>query len=159
MTPVVSALIGLLVLAWIVYNQLRPREVTNRRLRIAGVLGVVGLVQVTTAASGHPVSALALGLLVLGLVIGAGLGVGRAYTMRAWTAPDGRRMIQGNWVTAALWLVGIAVHVGLDLLVRAFDPASEPVNTASIMLFVAVSIGAQALVAVRRSRALTPAGV
>lgn len=158
MGPVASALIGIVVVAWVIWNQLRPRTVDARRLRIAVALGIVGAVQVASTMSDHPASAVALGLLVVGLVIGAGLGVWRARSAQVWTAPDGRVMTQGSRFTAGLWIVGIGAHVGLDLLARAVDPASAPVDGASILLFVAVSIGVQALVTLNRGHALAPAG-
>jgi hypothetical protein len=68
---------------------------------------------------------------------------------------DGVVWTQGHAATAALWVVGIAAHVGLDLLARAVAPASATINGASVLLFVAVSLGVQGVVTARRAAALT----
>ncbi|MDL5158271.1 hypothetical protein [Actinomycetospora termitidis] len=153
MNGTLSAVLGIAVLVWVVYNQLRVREFTPRRVRVAAVLGVIGLVQVASAAADAPVSTLGWTLLVTGLVVGGLLGLLRARTMKLWVA-DGTVFTQGHWGTAALWIVGIAAHVGLDLLARLVAPSAATVNAASILLFVGVSLGAQGLVTMSRARSL-----
>jgi hypothetical protein len=153
MSGVLSALIGIAVLVWVVVNQLRARPWTARRLRLAGILGVVGLVQLVGAAGAHPVSATGWVILVAGLVIGALLGAVRAGTVRMWVR-DGVVWTQGHAATAALWVIGIGAHIGLDLLARAVAPSADTVNTASVLLFVAVSLGVQGVVTRRRARDL-----
>lgn len=68
-------------------------------------------------------------------------------------------MVRGTGFTAGLWVLGVAVHVGLDLLTGALAPAAEAVGSASILLFVAISPGAQALTVVERARVETPQAV
>lgn len=157
---VLDVLIGIAVLALVIWRQLsvRPVAADARALRVVGVLGVVGLVQVVSAAGEHPAPALAWGMLLLGLVVAAGLGVVRAATVRIWWS-DGRLVRQGTALTALLWVVGIGVHVGLDLLTRAASPAAAPIDSASVLLFIAVSLAAQAVVQTGRTRALTTAGM
>ena len=46
-----------------------------------------------------------------------------------------------------LWLVSVALHVGIDLLA----PSALTTGSASILLFVAVSLGVQALALTRRA--------
>ncbi|MHC1563132.1 hypothetical protein ACR9E3_29580 [Actinomycetospora sp. C-140] len=156
MTGMLSALVGIAVLAWVIVNQLRPQPLTARRLRLAGILAVVGVVQLVSAAGAHPVPPMGWTLLALGLAIGAVLGALRARTVRLWVR-DGVVWTQGHALTAVLWVVGIGAHVGLDLLARTVVPAAETVNTASILLFVAVSLGVQGLVTVQRTRGLAGA--
>lgn len=148
-----SAVIGVAVLGWVMWNQLRVREVTPQRVRIAGVLAVVGVVEVAQAAGAAPVSGLGWVLLVVGLVVGAALGLVRAATVDLWAA-DGRVLTRGSWGTAGLWLLGIGVHVGLDVLARVVAPSAATLNSSSILLFVAVGLGAQGLVTMRRARSL-----
>jgi hypothetical protein len=156
MNGVLSILIGIAVLVWVVVNQLRPRPLGTRRARLAGVLGVVGVVQLASAATAHPVPPLGWVLLLLGLAIGAALGAVRARSVHLWVR-DGVVWTQGYAMTAALWVVGIAAHVGLDLLARAIVPDAETVNAASVLLFVALSLGVQGVVTAQRARALTGA--
>lgn len=146
-----SAVLGIAVLVWVIANQVRVRPFSPRRLRTAGVLGVIGLVEVVRAAAAHPVSGLGWALLVAGLAIGAATGVARAATTRLWTR-DGITWTQGHVGTVVLWIVGIGAHVGLDLLARVVAPSAETVNTASVLLFIGVSVGVQALVTAQRAR-------
>jgi hypothetical protein len=158
MNGVFSAVIGIAVLVWVVYNQVRVREFTPRRVRVAAILGIVGLVEVVQAVGTHPASALGWTLLVTGLVVGAVLGLLRAATVNLWVA-DGRVFTQGHWGTAGLWVLGIAVHVGLDLLAGVIAPSAATLNSSSILLFIAVSLGAQGLVTLQRARSLPGAPV
>ncbi|MFC5064587.1 hypothetical protein [Actinomycetospora atypica] len=153
MSGSVQAVVGIAVIAWVLWNQLRTREFTSRRVRIAAVLGVIGLVEVVSAAGSHPVSAAGWALLVVGLVVGAATGLLRAATVSLWVQ-DGRVLTRGHWGTAALWVVGIGVHVGLDLLAGVVAPSAGAVDASSILLFVGVSLGAQGLVTMQRARAL-----
>ena len=156
---VVDALVALALLAWVIRRQLLPRPVRDRRLRLVGVLTVVGVVQVALAVSDGPQPGpIGWALLAVGLVVGAVLGVWRSATMRLWFV-EGRAWVQGGWPTLVLWVIGIGAHVGLDLLSRAVDPAAEPVNAASVLLFVGVSLGAQALATGRQVRAARVRGV
>ena len=50
------------------------------------------------------------------LALAAGFGILRAVTVRIWLQ-DGRPWSRGNWITAALWIVALAVHLGYDALV------------------------------------------
>ncbi|MCD2187407.1 hypothetical protein [Actinomycetospora soli] len=153
MSGTFSVVIGIAVLAWVIWNQVRVREFTPRRVRIAGILGLVGLVQLVQAAAGQSVSTIGWALLITGLVVGAALGLLRAATVDLWVA-DGTVYTQGHWATAALWLVGMGAHVGLDLLARVVAPSAATVNASSIVLFIAVGLGTQALVTMQRARSL-----
>ena len=143
---VLNAVIGLAVLVWVVWNQMRTRPLTARRTRLAGILGIIGVVQLAGVAQGHPVGATAWALLLVGLAAGAAIGVWRAFTMRMWVQ-DGVTVVRGTWLTAVLWLVSVALHVGIDLLA----PSALTTGSASILLFVAVSLGVQALALTRRA--------
>lgn len=148
-----QVILGIAVLGWVLYNQLRVRQFSRRRPRIAAVLGAIGLVEVATAAAAHPVSVVGWTLLVTGLVLGAALGLVRAATVKIWVR-DGAVYTQGHALTAALWIVGIGVHIGLDVLARVVDPAAESLNTSSVLLFIAVSLGVQGLMTMRRVQSL-----
>ncbi|HEY2192345.1 MAG TPA: hypothetical protein VGH76_08590 [Actinomycetospora sp.] len=158
MSGPLQVIIGVAVLGWVVWNQLRVRQFSPRRLRVAAVLGIVGLVEVLSAAGPHPESVLGVTLLVTGLVIGAALGLLRAATVQLWVC-DGVLYTQGHAMTATLWAVGIGIHVGLDLLARVVAPSAASLNSSSMLLFVAVSLGVQGLVTLRRARSLPGAPV
>lgn len=153
MSGTLQVVVGVLVLGWILANQLRVRAFTPRRLRVAAVLGVVGLVEVVSTAGTHPVSLTGWTLLVVGLLVGAALGLVRAATVDLWVR-DGVVWTRGHALTAALWFVGIAVHVGLDVLARVVAPSADAVNASSVLLFIAVGLGVQGLMTLRRAQSL-----
>ena len=158
MSGALQVIIGIAVLGWVLDNQLRVRQFTARRLRLAGILGLVGLVEVASSAGAQPMSVVGWTLLVTGLVIGAALGLLRAATVKLWVR-DGAVYTQGHALTAALWIVGIAIHIGLDVLAGAIAPTANAVNSSSVLLFIAVGLGVQGLVTLQRARALPGARV
>lgn len=153
MSGPLQVIVGIAALGWILYNQLRVRQFSPRRLRVAGTLGVVGLVEVASAAGAHPVSTVGWTLLVTGLVVGVALGLLRAATVKLWVR-DGVVYTQGHAMTAALWIVGVGIHIGLGVLAREIAPSTDSVNASSVLLFIAVSLGVQGLMTIRRAQSL-----
>ena len=51
------------------------------------------------------------------------------------------------------------IHIGLDLLAGAIAPTANAVNSAGVLLFIAVSLGVQGLVTMQRARSLPGAPV
>jgi hypothetical protein len=144
----VNVLIGLVVVAWILWRQTQKRPVReDRKPTVLLILLVLGVLQLSTyfktASSTVPV----IGLLVGSLVLAAGFGVVRGYTVRLWRQ-DGQLFRQGTWLTIVLWLAGIGVHIGFDALV---DSSAKGLGTASILLYLAVSLGTQRLVVQSRA--------
>ena len=158
MSGLLQVIVGIAVLGWILVNQLRVRQFSARRLRVAGILGVVGVVEVVSTAGAHPVSMVGWTLVITGLVVGAALGLLRAATVTLWVR-DGAVYTQGHAMTAALWIVGIGVHIGLDVLARVIAPSVDAVDASSVLLFLAVSLGIQGLVTLQRARTLPGAPV
>jgi len=74
---------------------------------------------------------------------------------------DGQAWSQGSWLTAALWIVSPARHLGNDILV-AHGSGANGLGTATIVLYLAVSLGFQPLSRAVRARggrgSLTNAG-
>ncbi|MCR6481274.1 hypothetical protein M8542_00430 [Amycolatopsis sp. OK19-0408] len=81
------------------------------------------------------------GLLVVDLVVLAGLGVLRS-TTTTLTERDGTTFQKGSAVTIGLWVLTIAVRVGLVALGTALGVAG-PLTTGSIVLTLGVSIAVQ----------------
>lgn len=142
MNSTVNVVVGLAVLALLVWRQTRKRSVReDQRPVVLVVLLVLGILQLSTYLKGVPVSAAVIALLAATLLLGAGFGVVRAWSVRIWRE-DGQLWRQGNWLTAVLWLAGVAVHIGLDAL---FDGVAHGLGTGSILLYLAVSLGVQRL--------------
>ena len=141
----VNLLIAAVVLLWILARQLRTRPVRERS-RIGIVLLVVGVVQTYSFVSGHRLGVADLSWVSLSLVIGLGLAVLRAFTVRIWQE-GGVVLRRGTWVTAVLWLVAIGQHLLIDQFV------APGFSDASLLLYFGVVLTVQQLVLVGRARA------
>ena len=148
MNSSVNILVGLVVLAWLLWRQTQKRPVReDRKPTVLLILLVLGVLQLSTYFKSASSSGLVVGLLVGSLVLAAGFGVVRGYTVRLWRQ-DGQLFRQGTWLTIVLWVVAIGVHIGLDLLI---DGNAKGLSGASILLYLAVSLGAQRLVVQSRA--------
>lgn len=162
MTIVTDILVGVLVLAWVLYRQLTPRRVrsdgSNRTLLILGAIGLLQLVQFFQRTDVR-VGPIAIGSLVVSLGVAAVLSTVRAYSMRVWRGEDGwyRR---GTPLTLLLWLVSIGAHLGIDALAGHLAGAADDVRglgNATLVLYLAVSLGLQSMIVARRVARLAPA--
>ena len=108
-----SLIVSVAVLLYVVWSQLQVRPARTRQgLPIALiVLGAASLYAYNLA---HPLSHGADALIGASLLfVAIGLGAVRAYTVKVWLE-GGQLMRQGTWLTAALWVGGMALHLALD---------------------------------------------
>jgi hypothetical protein len=142
--------LDVVVAALILYRQRRIRPVRRvLHLRLPVVLGVIGLIQVLNSVDGRHVSAGGFWLVLAATVVGAGvLGVLRALTVRIW---ESNQWIvrQGTWVTMALWVVSLAVHLTSGVGAAHLDAANFEAN--SFLLYLGLTLGVQAYVVHRRA--------
>jgi hypothetical protein len=159
MNTATSVVIGIAVLAWIVLGQLRTREVrTERGLRAMVVIGLVGLWESLQFVDAHAVAPVAVVLMTVSLLMSAGLGVLRGALQPVWRDRDGRVWRRGNGGTVGLWLIAISLHLAWDLVIRDVDVRAAGLGTASLLLYLAISLGAQAAtIRVRATRLSAPA--
>jgi len=155
----IEIIFGLAVLVLLIYRQLRARPINAGGLRLAVILAVIGVVETAEYLQkyhGGPGTYAALGG---SLVLAAVFGVLRAGTVKLWNQ-DGQVWSKGNWLTAVLWIIAIAAHLGYDELVARGHGNNGGVGTATVILYLAVSLGVQRLVAqLRASRmGLAPLG-
>jgi hypothetical protein len=146
---VLDIVLGLAVLALLIYRQLAARPVNAAALRLIAILVIIGLIQTYQFLSkghDHPLTFAALGG---SLVLAAIFGVLRAGTVRVWFQ-DGQAWSQGNWLTAALWIASLAAHLGYDVLV-VHGPGARGLGTATIVLYLAVTLGFQRVLVFRRA--------
>jgi hypothetical protein len=147
----VNILLGLLIVAVIVVRQLMVRPVREEaRVVLVLVLAVYGLAALSRSMHGHHVSAAVIAVLVASLVGAAALGGIRALTVRVWRDPDGQLMRRGTVITAALWIVSIAVHVGADVWLAKLSNIAG-LGASTVAIYLAVTWGTQGTVL--RSRA------
>lgn len=153
---VLDVILGLAVLALLIYRQLAARPVNASALRLIAILLIIGLIQTYQFLSkghDHPLTFAALGG---SLVLAAIFGALRAGTVRVWLQ-DGQAWSQGNWVTAVLWIASLVAHLGYDVLV-VHGPGAQGLGTATIVLYLAVTLGFQRVLVFRRAHRLQLAG-
>jgi hypothetical protein len=154
---VLDVVLGLAVLALLIYRQLSARPVNAAVLRLFVILVIIGVVQTYQFLSKNHAHPLTIAAIVGSVVLAAIFGWLRARTVRVWLGEDGQALSQGNWLTAVLWIASLAAHLGCDVLV-AHGPGSRGLGTATIVLYLAVSLGFQRILVVQRANRLQLAG-
>jgi hypothetical protein len=96
-------------------------------------------------------------ILVLSLAVGAVFGFLRAQVTAVWRGDDGVLVRQGNAVTVVLWIIGLALHIGIDLVLRRTTTAADQLGSVSLLLYLAVTVAAQRWVVTGKAAHLTPA--
>jgi hypothetical protein len=141
--------VGVLVLLFLLYRQLRVRAVRSSMV-LPAVLALLGLYELREYAGPHPLSHMTIAILVFSLLVFAiGLGAARAWTIKLWVA-SGQVLRQGTWVTVVLWLVAVGLHLAVD--------SATKVGSASLILYLGLSLGAQQLALQWRARHLELVG-
>jgi hypothetical protein len=139
-------------IALAIYRQFQAREVTSRGLLVLPLvligLGLHGL------ASVPPTGDLAIAVVALDLLAGAGLGALRGRSVRVWQASDGRWWRKGTAATLALWVASIAVRLGIVAGARALG-VHDATSAGALELAVGVSLGAQLAMIAYRAGLLT----
>lgn len=151
-----GVIIGVAVLALVIYRQLRTRAVTPRRTYLIPLIFAVygiGLVavqdhgRVLDPAHGTLSAVLLAGELVAAVL----LGLLRAVTVSVWREPDGTVWRRGTGWTVAAWIGSVLVRVAFAAGGAYLGVHS---GTGEIMVFVAVTLLAQNVFVERRGRNL-----
>ncbi|MGN6325266.1 hypothetical protein [Pseudolysinimonas sp.] len=159
---IAEALLGVALLIWILYRQMTWTAVdVGRMWRMPLILGIIGLATLATSGSAAKLTAADLGLLAIelavALVTGALMGfvaVFRPITEQSLTRWRARRRSDGpepttesrtGWIGLALWIVMIAVRVGLGFWGHQMGSALAE-SSGVILLVVAVNRGVRTLV-------------
>ncbi len=151
---ITEIVIGVAVVILLLARQVQKRSVReDSRPLIFLVLAVIGLLEAGQYLKANPVNSEAILLSVASLVLAAVFGVIRAYTVRLWRE-NGQLFRQGNVLTVLLWIVAIAIHLGGDTLI---DSAAKGLSTATLLLYLAVTLGVQQMVVRYRATRLSHA--
>jgi hypothetical protein len=150
----VNLLIGLAVLALLVYRQLQVRPV-RANFRLPLILAVIGIIELTQFLKTDHHTGLVFAALAGSLVLAAITGAIRAMTVRVWIQA-GQALRQGTWITAVLWIVSLGVHLGYDYLVDGKGPQSG-LGSASLTLYFAVTYTIQRLILQAKAQRLANA--
>jgi hypothetical protein len=150
--------LGVVVLALLIYRQVVARPVTTRGLQIVGILAIIGVLQTVQYFDKYHSSDGTYAALGGSLVLAAIFGALRSATVRIWIQ-DGQAWQKGNWVTGALWVVALAAHLGYDALVaRGHGHGAPSVGDATVVLYLAVSLGIQRVIIQQRANRVLPGG-
>jgi hypothetical protein len=148
----VNILLGLLIVGVIMVRQLTVRPLReDTRMVLMLVLAVYGLTTLARSVHGHHVSVAVIAVLVASLLGAAALGGIRALTMRVWRDPNGQVMRRGTIITAGLWIISIAVHLGSDVWLAKLSNIAG-LGASTVAIYLAVTWGTQGTVL--RSRAM-----
>ena len=146
----VNVVVGLLVLGWILTKQMSPQQVKNSP-KGALIVTVIGLVSAAQFVDHHHLSVVALATMVFSALLGVAFAAARGFSVRIWRDEQGTLWSRGTVATLVLWIVGLAAHVGLDMV------AGHGAGSATIVLYIGTMLLAQLLVVQWRARALTGA--
>ncbi|MGH3199310.1 MAG: hypothetical protein ACRDOH_14445 [Streptosporangiaceae bacterium] len=147
-------LIGLAVLAFILYRQLQVRPVRDN-MRLPLILAIIGVVELTRFLQHGHHGAGVIFALAGSLILAAVFGAIRAPTVRVWM-DGGRAWRQGTWLTAVLWVVSLGVHLGYDYLVDG-KGAQAGLGSASLLLYFGVTFTIQRLIIQARAQRIADA--
>ncbi|MGD0560289.1 MAG: hypothetical protein ABSA93_35635 [Streptosporangiaceae bacterium] len=160
-----NILIDLVALVWLLSRQLRARPLTES-YKLPLILAVIGAAEFgafimgggqqfasflkghrsfATIPDGKTILAAVAGSLILAVVTGAI----RAPTVRLWWQ-GGQYWCKGTWLTAALWIVSLGVHLGYDALI-AHGTGKAAIGDSTLLLFFAVSLTAQRVILTTRA--------
>lgn len=156
MSGLVNALVIVAVVAVVIVRQFRARQIgTDRRWWLLPViLGVVALREPGLLdAHHHTTSAILLGV---ELVIGLATGAGWAWTTRLWAESDGSVWSKSTKASGGVWVVGIALRVGLMALGAAVGVHQD---SSALMLGLAATLLVRSGVLTWRAQSFTGTAV
>jgi hypothetical protein len=152
----VQVILGIAVLALLIYRQLLARPVNASVLRLTVILGGIGLLETYQFLAGHHADAVTYAAIGGSLLLAAFFGGLRAVTVRVWS-DGGQAWSKGSWLTAGLWIAALAAHLGYDALV-ADGHGNKGLGSATVLLYLAVSLGIQRLIVLQRAHRLPHGG-
>jgi hypothetical protein len=144
--------IGIAVLALLLWRQLATRRLSES-YRFTVILAIVGIIEFANFLKGHPRDGGAIAAAVVGSLVLAGVfGWIRALTVRVWRQEGGQLLRKGTWLTALLWVVSLAVHLGYDALVAGHVTGKNggSVADATVVLYLVVTLAVQRYALLRR---------
>ena len=146
-----NLIVGVLVLVLFLSRQLVTRRLSES-YRLSLILAVIGVVEFANFLSGHPHDDGGIAAALVGsLVIAAVFGAVRALTVRVWRE-NGQLLRKGTWLTAVLWVLSLAAHLGYDDLVAGHITGKNGGNVggATVLLYLVVTLTIQRFVLLNR---------
>ncbi|MGW2704615.1 DUF1453 domain-containing protein [Streptomyces sp. NPDC001340] len=149
MSGLVNVLMIVAVVAVVVVRQFRARAIDTdwRWWLLPVILAVLALREPGILDAHHRAGSAV--LLAVEVLIGLATGAGWAWTTRIWTAPDGVVWTKSTRASVVVWLVGIALRVGVFALGAAFGVHQD---SSALMLGLAGTLLVRAGVLVWRAQ-------
>jgi hypothetical protein len=155
MEYLVISLLSLLAIVVVVYRQMATRPTANRGiLYTAAAMIIFGTISGGLVDTRHLWVSVALVLVEAAAAVA--LGVWRATTVRVWTDRSGVTWSKATGWTLLVWLVSVAVRVGLYFTGAALGLT---MTTGGVLVFLGLTVGVQSYLVMRRGQALTHTGV
>ncbi|MDQ4502787.1 hypothetical protein [Sinomonas sp. ASV322] len=150
-----NIVLAVAVLAWAIVRQFQTRQIGSLRARTFLILGVIGVWQLAQLADSRGVTPVEALTLAVSLGLAAVFGWLRGRAAAVWIQ-QGVAYRRGGWPALGLWMAAIATHIAIDVIGSMLEGlrGPSPVSSASIMLYIAVTLGIQGLVVARRAAAL-----
>ncbi|MGW3289648.1 DUF1453 domain-containing protein [Streptomyces sp. NPDC001002] len=153
MSGLVNALVIVAVVCLVIVRQFRAQQIgTGRRWWLVPVvLAVVALREPGIVDAHHHTESLA--LLGVELLVGLATGAGWAWTTRIWTESDGAVWSKSTKASVTVWVVGIALRVGLFALGAALGVHQD---SSALLLALAATLLVRSGILVWRAQSFAP---
>jgi hypothetical protein len=149
-SDIVNILIAVVVLGYVLYRQTQARPIRDN-VRLPIILAIIGAVELVQFLDKHH-GTRTVAALGGSLVLAAAFGAIRAATTKVWIE-GGQAWRRGGWLTAVLWVVSLAAHLGYDYLLDGKGPQSG-LGSASLLLYLAITLLIQGLILLARASRL-----
>lgn len=148
-----DAVVLVAVVALVLVRQFRPRRISEDRRwwLVPAVLVFVALRQHGLVDVHHRTGSVL--LMAVELLTGLAMGAGWAWTTTVWTEADGSAWARGTKATAAVWVLGLGVRLGV---VGIAALAGVRLGTGALLLALAASLLVRSGVLVWRAGRIRP---
>lgn len=149
-----SIVLSVLIIAFVVYRQIRVRRWRGLRWRLLAVLTAIGVVQtVGYLRGGGTIDVGAVVSVLCGFALAAVLAWPRALSMHVWRRDDGVWMTRGTVWTVLIWIATVAAHLLTSWLVpRLFGHAGSlfgGLDEATVMFYLVITLGVRSWITAR----------
>ncbi|MGI5458597.1 DUF1453 domain-containing protein [Streptomyces sp. CA-249302] len=154
MSGLANALMIAAVVVLVVVRQFRAQQIgtSKRWWLVPVVLAVVALREPGVVDAHHRTESVA--LLVVELLIGLATGAGWAWTTRIWAEPDGTVWSKSSKASVTVWIIGIALRIGLFALGAAIGVHQD---SSALLLALAATLLVRGGILVWRAQSVVPA--
>ncbi|MFJ2903651.1 DUF1453 domain-containing protein [Streptomyces sp. NPDC091279] len=154
MSGLVNVLVIAAVVVLVLVRQFRAQRIGtgSRWWLLPVILGFVALREPGLIDSHHATTSVT--LLAAELLVGLATGVGWAWTTRIWTEPDGTVWSKSTRTSVTVWIVGIALRVGLYALGSALGVQQ---HSSALLVALAATLLVRSGILFWRSQSLAPA--